>query len=108
MVEEASLEETGSGLAPATDGWFVVNLADAHWLRHDAFGAICRIEGEETAFPHLGVNVRVLGPGQPNCMELAQRHAAGVEVETTDPEEAYPRYPRSRPERLPAMGLPWQ
>jgi hypothetical protein len=26
MVEEARLEEVGSGLAPVSDGWFVVNV----------------------------------------------------------------------------------
>jgi len=40
MVEEARLEEVGSGLAPVSPGWFVVNVADAAWLRHDAFGAV--------------------------------------------------------------------
>jgi hypothetical protein len=28
MTEEAQLEETPSGLRPAGDGWFVVNVGD--------------------------------------------------------------------------------
>jgi hypothetical protein len=32
MVEEARLEAVASGLAPVTEGWFVVNARDAAWL----------------------------------------------------------------------------
>ena len=35
MKEEARLEDYGSGLAPGTEGWFVVNTRDAAWLTHD-------------------------------------------------------------------------
>src|SRR5436190_21434356 len=31
-VLEAPLDDSGSGLAPAGDGWFVVNVRDAAWL----------------------------------------------------------------------------
>jgi len=31
-VPEAPLEDVGSGLAPAGDGWFVVNVRDAQWM----------------------------------------------------------------------------
>jgi hypothetical protein len=31
-VEEARLEQTDAGLAPATERWFVVNARDAEWL----------------------------------------------------------------------------
>ena len=31
-MPEAQLEDSGSGLAPASDGWFVVNVRDAQWL----------------------------------------------------------------------------
>ena len=57
MVEEARLEDVGSGLAPASDGWFVVNVRDAAWVENDLFGVRCAlvlageclllIEGEE-------------------------------------------------------------
>jgi hypothetical protein len=30
-VSEARLDDSGSGLAPAGDGWFVVNVRDAQW-----------------------------------------------------------------------------
>jgi hypothetical protein len=40
--------------------------------------------------------------------ELAQRHGAGVEVETDQPSEAYARFAQARRERLEDVGLPWQ
>jgi uncharacterized cupin superfamily protein len=64
VPEEARLEETPSGLAPAADGWFVVNVRDAAWFTHETFGAACRFEGPEAPFPELGFNIRVLQPGQ--------------------------------------------
>jgi hypothetical protein len=38
MADEARLEETGPGLAPAGEGWFVVNVREAAWRTSDAFG----------------------------------------------------------------------
>ena len=63
MVEEAQLAEVGSGLTPATHGWFVVNLRDAAWETNDAVGAACFFEGDDAPFTQLGINVRVLKPG---------------------------------------------
>jgi uncharacterized cupin superfamily protein len=48
--------------------WFTVNVRDAPWRSHDTFGASCRFESREAPFPQLGINVRVLQPGQPNCL----------------------------------------
>jgi uncharacterized cupin superfamily protein len=67
-VPEARLEQTGSGLRPASEGWFVLNIADAVWLSHDEFGFGARLEGPEAPFEQLGLNIRVLEPGQPNCL----------------------------------------
>jgi len=66
MVEEARLEHTPSGLAPASDGWFVVNVRDAAWTERPGFATSCRFEATETPFGDLGINVRVLQPGRPN------------------------------------------
>jgi uncharacterized cupin superfamily protein len=69
VTEEARLEETPSGLAPAGDGWFVVNVRDTAWLVHDEFGSGCVFENSHAApFPELGININVLGPGQPVCL----------------------------------------
>jgi uncharacterized cupin superfamily protein len=159
--------------------WFVVNVRDARWRTHDTFGASCRFEDRENPFEQLGINIRVLQPGEPNCLyhsenlqedflvlageclllvdgeerplqawdfvhsppgtehvfvgagdgpcailmvgarsederllypasELARRHGAGAERETTSPEEAYSAYSpptEARPERWDE--LPW-
>ena len=66
MTDEARLENYGSGLAPAAEGWFVVNARDATWLTHDVFGASCMFESPDAEFADLGVRLSVLEPGQPN------------------------------------------
>jgi len=66
MVAEARLEQLESGLAPATEGWFVVNARDAAWLTHDVFGASCVFESPDAEFAELGIRLTVLEPGQPN------------------------------------------
>ena len=48
--------------------WRVTNLRDARWMNHDTFGAAGVFEREYGAFEQLGINVRVLEPGQPNCL----------------------------------------
>ncbi len=72
MTEQARLAETASGLVPASDGWFVVNVRDAAWYDHETFGSVCRFQGDEHAFAQLGVNLRVLQPGQPNGLYHAE------------------------------------
>lgn len=34
-MREAQLEDSGSGLTPVTQGWFVVNVRDAEWFRRE-------------------------------------------------------------------------
>ena len=69
MTEEARLEETPAGLRPASDGWFVVNVADTAWVTHHAFGSGCVFENREAGeFPELGINISALEPGQPLCL----------------------------------------
>src|SRR4051794_9120526 len=72
MPEEARLQPTDGGLQPVTDGWFVVNVRDTAWSRHDDFGAGCvfegRVQGSEVFFSEFGINIQVVWPGQPNCM----------------------------------------
>jgi uncharacterized cupin superfamily protein len=67
-MDEAKLERTDYGLAPAEDGWFAVNIRDAAWVTNERFGAACVIEGEAVAFPEVGYTLHVLEPGQPNGM----------------------------------------
>jgi uncharacterized cupin superfamily protein len=190
MVEEARLEAMESGLAPASDGWFVVNVQDAAWLRNEAFGGRCVFESsprvlagrsdlEPRMFGETGFTLAVLEPGKPSglyhaessqedflvlageCLllvegeerplrawdfvhcppgtehifvgtgdgpcvlfmigartegktivyprsDLARRHGAGVETETSSPREAYAPLPSWRPERPGGWDrLPW-
>ena len=71
-MPEARLEDSGSGLAPTTEGWFVVNVRNAMWLTSETSGPL-RPSGSECAFvspmaefPQLGIRLHVLPPGEPN------------------------------------------
>ena len=71
-MPEARLNDSGSGLTPAGDGWFVVNVRDVEWWTSETFGSACRFESRELPFPQLGINLRVLEPGEPNCLYHAE------------------------------------
>ena len=45
--------------------WFVVNVADAYWMRNERGGDWCVFEPQHARFPEIGVNIRILQPGQP-------------------------------------------
>jgi uncharacterized cupin superfamily protein len=161
---------TKYGFMPDGDGWFVVNAREVRWRDSGPLGCYCDFEGKRR-FPHFGINLNVLEPGQSMAMyhrenaqegflvlagacrlivegeerELrawdffhcppgtdhvivgagegpavvlavgararirkgfvypvdaaAQKHAAGLEKETTEPAEAYARFPASQ--RIP-------
>jgi uncharacterized cupin superfamily protein len=179
MVEEARVDSTELGLVPHGDGWFVLNAREARWRHADGRGAVCEYEGEQE-FAQLGINLFLLGPGEPMSMyhweadqedflvlagagllivegeerplrqwdfvhcpagtkhvivgaadasclvlavgarerstgpdwggytvdEVALRHGAGVEQETTDPKQAYAQVPRREPTRYQEGWLP--
>jgi uncharacterized cupin superfamily protein len=65
-VPEARLDDSGSGLAPAGDGWFVVNVRDAAWATHERLGSACNFESQEVSFPQFGFHLHVLEQGEPN------------------------------------------
>jgi uncharacterized cupin superfamily protein len=184
VTAEAELVPTEHGLVPRGKGWFVLNARDAQWWEREGRGALCEFEGaglEGAAdFIQLGINLTVLGPGEPMAMyhwesdqedflvlggeallvvegeertlhpwdlvhcpagtrhaivgagdapcallcvgardrsrrpdwgaytvdEAALRRGAGVERETTDPGEAYARFPRGRLTRYREEWLP--
>src|ERR671924_493849 len=128
LMEEARLERTEYGLGPASEGWFVVNVRDAEWNQEDflVLGGECvlLIEGEERRlkpwdFVHCppGTEHVFVGAGDGPCVifmtgartaeksivyprsELALRHGAGVDEETTSPNEAYATLPKWQPGR---------
>jgi len=179
MVEKARLEETEGGRAPATEGWFVVNVRDGRWVTNDVLGDAFVLEGDNVSFPQVGYTIGVLQPGQSGgryhretaqedflflageCLlliegqerplktwdfvhcppgtdhafvgagdglcvifmtgarsenkgivyphsELAIRHGAGVERETSSAREAYAPFPKWKDGRPKAWdGLPW-
>ena len=176
---EARLEATEGGLAPATEGWFVVNVRDGRWMTNDVLGEAFIVEGDDVSFPQVGYTIGVLQPGQSGgryhresaqedflvlageCLllieeeerplkawdfvhcppdtnhsfvgagdgpcvifmtgarledkgivyprsELAIRHGAGVEADTTSPAEAYAPFPKWKDGRPKSWdGLPW-
>jgi uncharacterized cupin superfamily protein len=83
VIDEARLEDVGSGLAPVTAGWFAVNARDAAWLRSEAFGGRCVFESsprvlasrpdlEPQVFPQIGFTLAVLEPGQASGLYHAE------------------------------------
>ncbi len=82
-MPEASLAEAASGLVPASEGWFVVNAADAAWVANADFGWRCSFEAngpalrespelEQVLFPQLGFRLHVLEPGKPSGLYHAE------------------------------------
>jgi uncharacterized cupin superfamily protein len=71
VIPEAQLATTEHGLVPRGDGWFVLNARDARWWYARGRGAFCEFEGAfegELDFLQLGINLRVLEPGEPMAM----------------------------------------
>jgi uncharacterized cupin superfamily protein len=72
-VPEAELVQTEAGLAPANaDGWFVVNLDETMGAGVDGHQYGFSFEGATQTFPNFGINVTVLGPGEPAAMYHAE------------------------------------
>jgi len=69
MVPDAKLEQTEHGLAPKSEGWFVLNMRDAEWRHAEGRGAVCVVaddfEGWRRESNQLGVNPFVVMPGEP-------------------------------------------
>jgi uncharacterized cupin superfamily protein len=75
-VNEASSEETPYGRYITSDGWFVLNLADALAVKNEEKGgATYPLEPREHPFADVGVRVAVLPPGEPNALY----HSEGVQ-----------------------------
>jgi len=64
MVSESRLESTEHGLVAKGDGWFVLNAREARWRHREGRGECLPFDGE-TEFPQVGINLFVLGPGEP-------------------------------------------
>jgi uncharacterized cupin superfamily protein len=72
MVPESQLVSTEHGLVPKGQGWFVINARETAWWEREGRGVLCEFEGagfEGAAdFLQLGINLTVLGPGEPMAM----------------------------------------
>ena len=79
-MPEARLEDSGSGLTPVTEGWFVVNVRDAEWWFTETRGARCAFENEygdaPVEFDQLGINLTVLEPGQTGLYHAEENQEA--------------------------------
>jgi uncharacterized cupin superfamily protein len=85
MPGEAKLEATDAGLVPAGPGWFVMNARDARWVDRPGRGRNAPLTGwteheAESWFTQLGVNLTVLGPGEPIGMYHWEADAEGFLV----------------------------
>ena len=67
MVPEAPLEETEAGIVPVGEGWFVLNAREARWRHREGRGQSLPFEGDAD-FRQIGINLFVLGPGEPMAM----------------------------------------
>jgi len=73
-VREASADETPYGRYIGSDGWFVLNLADALAVRNEEKGgATYPLESRDHPFADVGVRVCVLWPGDPNAVYHSDR-----------------------------------
>ena len=63
---------TENGRVPKGQGWFVVNARETQWWEREGRGVLCEFEGagfEGAAdFLQLGINLTILGPGEPMAM----------------------------------------
>jgi len=67
-VPEARIETDENGAAAVTDGWFVLNARDARWRHRPGRGDVLSFDDEAAPFAQVGVNIFVLGPGEPMSM----------------------------------------
>jgi uncharacterized cupin superfamily protein len=63
VVPEAPLRMSKNGFVTDGEGWFVVNARDSRWRDEGPLGRYCTFEGKRR-FPHFGININVLEPGQ--------------------------------------------
>jgi uncharacterized cupin superfamily protein len=84
-MDEARIEQTEQGLLPQSEGWWVLNARDMRWVERDGRGRQVPFTGwtdEEAEGFHrmLGVNLVVLGPGEPQSVYHRETDAEGFLV----------------------------
>ena len=63
-MHEAALEQRETGLVPADDGWFILNLGEIGWETVRGGGTWCSFEAPSARSRALGIGVHVLQPGE--------------------------------------------
>lgn len=79
-MHEARIEETEAGLMPASDGWFVLNVAEIGWETVPGGGTWCLFEARAAPSPRLGIGVHVLQPGEAPGMYHRENQQEGFLV----------------------------
>jgi uncharacterized cupin superfamily protein len=79
-MAEARLDETGTGLRPAGEGWFIVNVSEIGWERVDGGGTWCSFESPSSPSQLLGIGVHVLWPGETPGFYHAESNQEGFLV----------------------------
>jgi uncharacterized cupin superfamily protein len=79
-VQEAKLVDTPAGRKPEGNGWFVINLDEATAIASPDAGHAFIFEPERRAFPHFGINIQVLQPGEPSAKYHAEEAQEGFVV----------------------------
>jgi uncharacterized cupin superfamily protein len=74
-VPEARIAQTEQGAVVESEGWFVLNAADARWTRSAPAGQWVNFEADAHEFTEFGIGIHVLQPGQPN----GKYHGEGVQ-----------------------------
>ena len=80
MIGEAAVRDIETGKIVAGDGWFILNLAEASWDSDPTYGTWCTLESDDAHFPHYGIGVHVLMPGQANGRYHAESNQEGFLV----------------------------
>jgi len=62
-IREAELKQTGAGLIPQGDGWFVLNAREVSWITSAERGQDTDFEGAQE-WTQLGIRIQVMQPGQ--------------------------------------------
>jgi uncharacterized cupin superfamily protein len=62
-MPEAPIRRSRNGLAVDGEGWFVMNARESRWKQEGPLGSYCTFEGKRR-FPHFGINISVLQPGE--------------------------------------------
>lgn len=60
---EAPVRLSKNGVVVDGEGWFVVNARESRWRDEGPLGSFCTFEGKRR-FPHFGININVLEPGE--------------------------------------------